>query len=192
MKEVEVLVMIQSENFQDIRNKILNVARYVSKNTVFDTYYFDPLRNNLKPDDNLSLYECFRLRKKDDKTYLTYKIDRFDESGKWLYSDENESLVSKPNEISKIISNLGLKELVVVDMIKEYYENEDYTIAIEYVKNLGAFLEIESKKKFESLEEIKEEKQKIKSFIAAFGFDVSCDVGIGKPEMLLKKLAKKQ
>lgn len=191
MKEVEILVMIQSEDFQGIRKKILNVAKFVSKNTVLDTYFYDPLRNNLKPDKNLALYECFRLRKKDEKAYLTYKIDRFDENGKWLYSDENESLVQKSDEIRKIINNLGLKELVIVDMIKEYYENEDYIIAIEYVKNLGAFLEIESKKKFELSEEIKLEKSKIEKFIATFGFDVSGDVGIGKPEMLLKKLSNK-
>lgn len=191
MKEVEILVMIQSEDFQGIRNKILKKAKFISQSKVLDTYYFDPLRNNLQPDENLALYECFRLREKDDKAYLTYKIDKFDKNGKWLYSDENESAVKKVEEISKIINNLGLKELVVVDMVKEYYENDEFTIAIEYVKNLGAFLEVESKKKFESEEDIKLEKSKIEEFIVAFGFAVSGDVGIGKPEMLLKKLSKK-
>lgn len=189
MKEVEILVMIQSEDFRGIRERILQKAKFVSKNVILDTYYFDPLRKNLKPDENLALYECFRLRKKDEKAFLTYKIDRFDENGKWLYSDENESAVQNADEIGKIIANLGLEELVVVDMVKEYYENEDYTIAIEYVENLGAFLEVESKKKFEKDEEIRLEKAKIEGYISTFGFDVSEDVGIGKPEMLLKKLS---
>lgn len=187
MKEIEVLVMINSTNFKHIKEQILQKASFVSKNIVIDTYFFDPLRKNLQPDDNFSIYECFRLRKKDCRYYLTYKVDKFDNNGKWLYSDENESELSNGEEVKKIIHNLGLKELVIVDMLKEYYENDNFNIAIEYVKDLGAFLEVESKKKVNTLNEIKKEKCEIQKFISSLDLNVTSDVGIGKPEMLLKK-----
>jgi len=189
MKEVEILVRVETDDFDCVRNEISKIAKFLSSQDVYDTYYFDPLRENLKPNAKLELMECFRIRKKGKKSFITYKVDNFDSSGKWLYSDENESEIEKYDEVKKIIENLGLKELVVVDMKKEFYENNDYMIDIEFVQNLGVFLEVESKRKFENNEEIKNEKLKIEALINSFGFKVSKDVGIGKPEMLIKKKA---
>ena len=69
MKEVEILVEVK-----EIKDKVLeklNKYEYVGTKHTIDTYYYDPLRNNLKP-DNLSLKECFRTRIKGNKNYITY------------------------------------------------------------------------------------------------------------------------
>lgn len=188
MKEVEVLVQVVEEDSQKVFDKILNVASFVSETKVLDQYYYDPLRKNLQPDENMAIYECFRIREKNNKVLLTYKIDRFDENGKWLYSDENETKVEDKEEIASIIKCLGLKPLVTVDMVKRYYETDVYTIAVEYVDKLGIFLEVESKKQFEDEQEIKNERNQIQTFIENLGFETTADLGIGKPELLLIKI----
>lgn len=188
MKEVEILVRLEETDMNKAKTKLEKLAHFKKEKKVVDTYYFDPLRNNLKPDNNFAIYECFRLRNSDGKTYVTYKVDNFDDNGKWLYSDESETLVESMDEMKNIITNLGLQELVVVDMTKYYYETEEYTIALECVKNLGAFLEVENKKGDIPDEHILQEKAKIEQFIASLGVATSPDLGIGKPELLLKKM----
>ena len=187
MKEVEILVMILTEDFNKVREQLSKVSSYIDSKSVKDTYFYDPLRKNLQPDENLAIYECFRVREKENTNYLTYKVDNFDENGKWLYSDEHETIIDNAKIVFDIITKLGLKELVVVDMIKEKYENDEYIITIEYVKNLGVFLEVENKLQLENEEEIVKKKGEIQSFIDSLGFETSEDVGIGKPELLLKK-----
>lgn len=188
MKEVEILVRLEETDMNMAKTKLETLAHFKKEKKVVDTYYFDPLRNNLKPDKDFAIYECFRLRYSDGNTYVTYKVDNFDDNGKWLYSDESETLVESKDEMKNIITNLGLQELVVVDMTKYYYETEEYTIALECVKNLGAFLEVENKKGDIPDEHILQEKAKIEQFIASLGVATSPDLGIGKPELLLKKM----
>lgn len=188
MKEIEVLVMIKSYDMETVLNKIQSMAKYISQQHVLDVYYYDPLRTNLQPDKNLAIYECFRLRQKEAKNYVTYKVDKFDSSGKWLYSDESETEVVSYDNMTKIIAALGLKKLVVVDMVKYYFETREYTIAFELVENLGAFLEVESKNTNIKDNEIEAERKKIQEFINSLGVETTPDLGIGKPELLLKKL----
>lgn len=187
MKEIEVLVMINENDSISVLKKIESKTKYVAQKKVEDTYFYDPKRKNLQPDDMLSIYECFRLRKKGDKNYLTYKIDNFDENNKWLYSDEHETEIESYDEAKNIILKLGLRELVLVDMTKYYFETEDYTIALELVKNLGAFLEVESKKFDMKKNEVINERKRIEEFIKSLDVTTTPDLGIGKPELLIRK-----
>ena len=90
MKEIEILVDVYDdiEKIKDIFKKF----EYVGLNEVIDEYFYDPLRENLKPDKNGSLNHCLRLRQKNAKYLITYKDDIF-ENGKWLYSDEYETKI---------------------------------------------------------------------------------------------------
>lgn len=188
MNEVEVLVMIKENKAKEVLAKLKAIAGYISQTKVEDVYFYDPKRKNLQPDKDLAIYECFRLRKKGEKNYMTYKVDKFDDNNKWLYSDENEIEVDNYATAKEIILRLGLKELVIVDMTKYYFETELYTIALEIVKNLGAFLEVESKKFDVTVADIANKRKEIECFIKSLDVDASPDLGIGKPELLLKKI----
>ena len=87
--------------------------------------------------------ECFRLRKKGDKSFVAYKIDFF-EGKKWTHSDEHETEIANFEVFEKIVSHLGLKELVRVDNEKQIFETANFEIVLEDVKNLGLFLEVEN------------------------------------------------
>ena len=81
-------------SFSAHMTKVINILdkfEYLGNNETIDTYYYDPLRVNLKPNSNNQINECLRLRTKDNVNSITYKVDKFDEDGKWLYSDEYET-----------------------------------------------------------------------------------------------------
>ncbi len=185
MKEVEILVEV-NETKEKVLEKLNNYEFVGTKRTI-DTYYYDPLRDNLKP-KNLSLKECFRTRIKGDKNYITYKVDNFAEDGTWIYSDEYETEIKDMKAITDIVSHLGLKELVKIDSTKNFFNYENYEIEFETVENLGNFLEVEYQAT-EDFSNVLEVKNKIRKFINNLGFDVK-EVNMGKPELMLRKLNK--
>jgi adenylate cyclase class 2 len=183
MKEIEILVRVENDE-EDILKTLSKFDFQYEKNTV-DTYYFDPLRENLKPDNNNHLKECLRVRETDDKNYLTYKVDVFDKNNDWLYSNEDETQVLDASIVKKIIENLGLQELITVDCNKRIYKEKEYEISFEKVKNLGNFLEVELCTELEvDIQKIIEE---IRAFIKKFNLKTTEIINMGKPEMMIRK-----
>ena len=90
MKEIEILV----EVYDDINNvkEKLTKFEYIGLKHTIDEYYYDPKRDELKPDENNQLNHCLRLRTKDNEYYITYKDDVFD-NDIWLYSNEYETKI---------------------------------------------------------------------------------------------------
>lgn len=184
MKEVEVLVKIKDDP-ETAKLKLSNFKFEGVKN-VFDVYFFDSKRDDLKPKEDFRLEKCFRIRQCDDKNFLTYKVDHFDENGIWTYSDEHETEVLDFDSAMKIIKHLGFEELVSIENEKYTYMTYFYEIVLENVKNLGLFLEVELINA-ENLknEDIETEKQGIRKFIEFIGFEFE-ELNMGKPEMMLK------
>lgn len=183
MKEIEILVEVYSPAASVV--KVLSKFEYLGDNETIDTYYYDPLRNNLKPNSNNQIDECLRLRTKGNCNSITYKDDHFDENGKWLYSDEYETKVEDLLMVSKIFTKLGLKELLTIHNNKKTYRYKDYEIVFENVKDLGLFLEVEYCTNEDI--DIKAKKEEIQNFIDSLGLNVSKELNMGKPEMLINK-----
>lgn len=184
MKEIEVLVEIH----EDVKTVLHRCKAFDSKGIkkTKDIYYFDPLRENLKPDVEGKLKECCRLREKAGKYYITYKSDNY-EGDTWIYSDEYETEVKDIEILQWILEKMGLRELVVVENIKHTFETPQYEIVVEEVKNLGVFLEVEyiGNSNISSVNDIK---AGIKAFINDLHLKVGNELNSGKPELLLKKL----
>lgn len=183
MKEIEILVEVYSSP----ESVIERLERFDCSGTqeTIDTYYYDPLRKNLKPNDKLQINECLRLRTKNDNNYITYKVDHFDENDKWLYSDEYETKINDIFTIRNILEKLGLKKLLSIHNSKRIYHYKSYEIAFETVEELGYFLEVEYCTNAEV--DIKKIKSEIQSFINSLGINVSEELTMGKPEMIIKK-----
>lgn len=182
MKEIEILVEVH-----DDINKIKEVFKkfnYEGLKKTVDEYYYDPLRDTLKPDKDGGLNHCLRLRRKNDEYSITYKDDVFD-NGKWLYSDEYETKVEKIDMVKAIFDRLGLIKFIEIDNEKETYTFENYEIVIENVKDLGLFMEVEYCTNDDV--DVKEEKEKIQKFIDSLGINVSEELNIGKPELYMKR-----
>lgn len=112
MKEIEILVEVYEES-----EKILNTLHkfnYIGIVEVIDEYYYDPMRNDLKPDDNKHLSKCLRLRIKNNKYFVTYKEDIFN-GEEWLYSNEHETEIENIDVFRNILLSLGYKQLLVIN-----------------------------------------------------------------------------
>lgn len=181
MKEIEILVQVFDEE-QKVLDK-LSEFEFIGDKKTIDTYYFDPLRDELKPDNSGRLNACFRVRQKEDSNYITYKKDHFD-GNKWLYSDEYETHFHSLSAVEEIVKSLGLQELIIIDNLKKTYKHKDYIIEFEKVKNLGLFLEVEYSTDDDI--DIQIIKNEIQEFINSFGFSVSEELNAGKPELMLK------
>lgn len=184
MKEVEILVEAFSPQTEILEK--LKTFEFVGAKEVLDIYFFDPLREALKPNPNGRLSGCFRLRQKSGKNYLAYKKDNFDSSGTWLYSDEDELEVADLRIMENIIEHLGLEVLVTIKNLKHTFETQDYEIVLEEVENLGLFLEVE-RKNVADQEDIAVIKKEIWQFIKSLEINISDELNLGKPELMLRK-----
>ena len=184
MKEIEILVEVYSP-IEEVIN-ILSKFKYLGTKEVVDTYYYDPLRKNLKPNSSNQINECLRLRKKDDTNFITYKIDEFDADGKWLYSNEYETQINDISVVNNILERLGLKKLITIHNKKRTYKYQEYEIVLETVKDLGYFLEVEFCNNKDI--DVKEKKLEIQNFIDSLSLNISQELNIGKPEMMINKL----
>ena len=182
MKEIEVLVEVYDsiDKVKDIFNKF----DYKGNKVTIDEYYYDPMRDTLKPDKDNQLSHCLRLRQKNNEYSITYKDDVFN-NGKWLYSNEYETKVESIEMIKEIFNRLGLIKFIEINNLKETYVYNDYEIVIENVKDLGLFLEVEYCTNDDV--DVKEIKKEIQSFIDNLGINVSSELNMGKPEMYMKK-----
>ena len=182
MKEIEILVEVK-DDIDTVKNKLKDFE-HVGLNHTIDEYYYDPLRDDLKPDNNNQLANCLRLRAKNDNYYVTYKNDVF-EGEKWLYSNEYETKIESIEMMKEVFERLGLKKFLEIDNNKEIYKTDKYEIALEDVKDLGIFLEVEyCTNEDVDVSKIKEE---IQEFIDKLEINVSEELNMGKPEMYMHK-----
>lgn len=186
MKEIEILVEVFSTKEEALG--ALNKFKFLGEKSVLDIYFFDPEKDNLRPDKNFRLRESFRLRQKGQNNYITHKKDIFDEKDTWLYSDEEETKVENFEIAKNIIDNLGFKELVKIKILKYIFSYKNYEIIFEQVDNLGLFLEVElqGEEKETDVARIKEE---IMTFIKSLQLNVGDELNAGKPELMLRRFA---
>lgn len=182
MKEIEILVEVY-DDFNNIKKKFKKFE-YLGQKRTIDEYYYDPKRDELKPDKNNQLDRCLRLRTTNDKYFITYKDDVFD-NGKWLYSNEYETEITDIKKLRDIFHKLGFKEFIKIDNTKEAYKYNEYEIVLENVKNLGLFMEVEYCT--EEDVEVRKVKNEIQRFIDDLDLKVSEESNIGKPEMYMRK-----
>ncbi|MFA5931389.1 MAG: class IV adenylate cyclase [archaeon] len=185
MKEIEVLVEL-FEDKEIALKKLSKTSKEIVKHTK-DIYYFHEQNEKLKPKGNSFPKECFRIRSKQGKYFLAYKIDRFDKKGVWVYSDEYETEIKEFETTNKIISLLGYTKLVELNNTKHTFETKEFEIVLEEVKGLGVFLEIESK---ETTKNPLIVKKKINDFIKSLNIKTSKELNAGKPELMLKRQLK--
>ncbi len=182
MKEIEILVEVY-DDINIIKEKLKDY-KYIGLKETVDEYYYDPQRDELKPDSNNQLSHCLRLRRNNNDYSITYKDDIF-ENNKWLYSNEYETKVESMEMLKAIFDRLELKKFIEIDNKKEIYKTDKYEISLEDVKDLGLFLEVEYCTNDEV--DINEVKKEIQEFIDELGINVSEELNMGKPEMYLKK-----
>jgi predicted adenylyl cyclase CyaB len=183
MKEIEILIEVKSTKEDAL--KALEQFDYQGIKKTLDVYFSDPLRKDLQPDEQGRLAASFRLRTKNGKNSLAYKVDHFNDS-EWSHSDEYETSFDDLESMSHIIEKLGLIELIRIDNEKHIFLTTEYEIVLEDVKDLGLFMEVEKLAQVPD-DKVAATKQEIRTFLQSLDIEFREEQNAGKPELMLHK-----
>lgn len=141
MNNIEIEIQVKIENSERLLEFLKQNAAFKSEKRQVDEYFSPAHRNFL---EKRPVSEWLRLREEAGKYSLNYKKWHFDENGKSLdYCDEYETKIEDIETIKKILNALNFKSLTIVDKSRKIYIYGNYEIALDSVKNLGDFVEIE-------------------------------------------------
>ena len=105
-----------------------------------DTYYDAPHRDFAETD------EAFRLRREtrdgEETAKLTYKGPLVEAESKTR--EEHEVEVSDGSAAAAIAEGLGFTPAATVEKDREFFEFDGYTVTLDEVDGLGAFVEVET------------------------------------------------
>jgi adenylate cyclase class 2 len=152
--EIEIKIPTNKQNFDRIRKHLLDVAKLLQKEKQVDTYYTPSHRNFFEPKEP---YEYLRIRREESKSSITYKLYNPDPT-KRTHCEEYESQVTNTDSIQKIFKALDFEESLTIDKDREIFNYQDkFEVALDKVKDLGYYIEIETTKDFDSIEQAREE-----------------------------------
>ena len=135
MLEIELKVRVS--DLASIREKLCDLhAVQTDRTHEHDVYYNAPHR------DFGSTDEALRVRYSDDRIIVTYKgakIPGFDFKAR----EEVNVRIEDGHGFEIILDRLGFRKTAIVDKMREYYRYEEASVALDEVKDLGFFVEIE-------------------------------------------------
>jgi predicted adenylyl cyclase CyaB len=180
--EVEIKVSVSPEDFLRIKERLGRTAKFVKVSEQSDEY-FDLANRSFLSVEYPS--EWISIRKRGNKSILNYKRFHPPNTLVFTHCDEYDVEISDPEKLAKIFSLIDLKSLVIVDKIREVYNyNDEIEIDMDFIKELGYFIEIEALKDFGGVEKTRE---RIIEFAYELGIDISNKVNRGYPYLLMKK-----
>ena len=156
MKNVEIEIQVNIENSDPLIDFLEKNAKFKVKNHQVDEY-FSPAHRDfvaVRP-----VNEWLRLRNSNGKYSINYKNWHREKNGKSHYCDEYETEIEDLFQFKNILNILNFRSLVKVDKVRKIWTYKNCEIAVDSVKGLGDFVEIEYIGKNEKVnpEEITEE-----------------------------------
>lgn len=139
--ETEIKIKLSRDEFEIIESIMKNKAEFLKNSKQYDTYY-QPLYRKFLKENKENINEWLRIGIRGNKKILNYK-NWYDN----MYCDEYEVEIDNDKNLDKIFKILGLEKIAVVNKIRNtYLYLNKYEVALDYVDNLGYFIEIEVKK----------------------------------------------
>ncbi len=142
-----------------------------------DTYY------NSKYSDFEKTDEALRIRAQDGKYFLTYKGPKLDNVSKTRKEFQIE--INDADNMGSILSSLGFFPVATITKKRKNYRLGDFNIALDEVRNLGNFIEIELPAKDSKYYE--EKVESIFKFIEKLGINRKSTIRKSYLEMILGK-----
>lgn len=142
--EVEIKIPLSKKEFLRIKKLLEKSAKFIRTSNQKDTYFTPIHRSFLKV---RYPYEWLSVRERSGKVILNYK-HWYPAGAKFTeYADEYETEVKDSAQIEKILKAVRFTKAVMVEKKRLVYEFKGkFEIALDEVKNLGFFIEIESLK----------------------------------------------
>ncbi len=166
MNNIEIEIQVKIENSKPLIEFLEKNAGFRSENYQIDEYFSPAHRNfiGVRP-----VKEWLRLRDSDGQYFINYKNWHSNEDGKGCYCDEHETKTEDLAQIKKILEALNFKSIVKVYKLRKTWIYKNYEIAMDSIKELGDFVEIEYIGKEEKVDP-----KKITEEMVAFLKDMGC------------------
>jgi len=166
MNDIEIEIQVKIENSKPLMEFLEKNADFRSEKHQIDEYFSPAHRNfiGVRP-----VKEWLRLRDSGGQYFISYKNWYFGKDGKGHYCDEHETKTEDLTQIKKILEALNFKSIVKVDKLRKTWIYKNYEIAMDSVKELGDFVEIEYIGKEEKVDP-----KKITEEMVAFLKDMGC------------------
>lgn len=142
MKDIEIEIQARVEKRDALETFLEAEASFVSEKRQIDEYFTPAHRNFL---DMKPIQEWFRLRDEGGTYSMNYKKWHYNTEGIGEYADEFETVIDDIESARKILAALDCTPLVRVDKLRKKWMWNDYEVALDKVKGLGDFVEIEHK-----------------------------------------------
>ena len=140
MDNIEIEIQVKIENNKPLLEFLEKNAEFKAEKNQIDEYFSPAHRNFLK---TRPVNEWLRLRSADGIYSINYKNWHSGENGKGNYCDEYETKVEDSDKAKKIFNAINFKSIVTVNKMRKIWVHKNYEIAVDSVKDLGNFVEIE-------------------------------------------------
>ncbi|MBU1164054.1 class IV adenylate cyclase [Patescibacteria group bacterium] len=140
MSNQEIEIKVKVNDTKDLEEFLIEKGKFQFENKQVDQYYVPSHRDFTKV---TPIKEWLRLRTEAEKNTINYKNWHYQEDGKAYHCDEYEIVIDDKDTGQKILEALDLKKVITVDKVRKVYIYQDYEVAIDSVKDLGSFIEVE-------------------------------------------------
>lgn len=144
--EVEIKIPLSKKEFLRIKSYLKKSSRFVKSSEHKDHYYTPNHQSFLK---KKYPYEWLTIRQRDGKTLFNYK-HWYPENTKYTtHCDEYETEVNDAKSLANILKALSFRKFISVEKRRLVFRYKNrMEIALDEVRGLGYFVEIESLKDF--------------------------------------------
>lgn len=142
MIEVEIKVHITQAEYKEMATRLSALEfNFSTKMKEIDIYYNGPNKNYFESGEALRIRTSENLNSPQNKSYLTYKGEKLDNLSNTRIEHEVE--IDNFKTMESIFAILGFIKLFDVEKQRDYYEKDNIHACVDYVKNLGYFMELE-------------------------------------------------
>lgn len=162
-----------------VEKNLYKFANFIDEKIQVDEYFVPKCKDFFleKPTK-----EYFRIRHEDNKSIVGYYYCHFDEHGRLLKTDEYETNISNHIMMYQIFIKLGFKKKVTVKKLRKHFKYKCINIMLDYIHELGCFLEIEYNGNLKSIEKIRKYSLKLLDKYQAVWYESS---NMGYSDMVL-------
>ena len=137
---IEIEIQVNVEDLKPLIKFLKSNAVFRAKKHQIDEY-FSPIHKNFLGVRPVS--EWLRLRDADNQYSINYKNWHHEKDGKGYFCDEFETKIKSIQQTKRILSALNFRSIITVDKLRKTYTYKNYEVAIDSVRGLGNFVEIE-------------------------------------------------
>lgn len=180
--EIEIKIKIDEATYNRCKSFLEKNATFINASGEVDQYF------NLSHRDFVATEypsEWLRLREKNEKITLNYKHWYPENSPNATHCDELESSIWNADSFIKIFAAIGVVPLVKVAKNREkYIFKDEFEVSLDFVEELGYFIEIEYVGKSTSIEEANIQ---LREIAQALNVDLSQKDNRGYPYWMLER-----